>query len=555
MDQSAQEQTIDLREYLQVLAFRKWTVISAVVLLLGGTLAFSLTRTPIYRADAKVLVKAPPSETGEVPVVDVLTEAEIISSEAVASLVLDDLDYSGSGSRLLDDLSVESIPETQVVAIAYRSPSAPLAQEAANAFAENYLEFRQTQAVEEVGAQEAAVQDRVDAATEQLDQLNVDLQEAIDAKDEALAATLETSRSVLLARLGVLQQELDDLRSHRAAQLDSGEVIEPATFPQSPVSPNHITNGLLGLLLGLAAGVGLAFLRERLDDRFKDRAEVERVMGAPVLATVPRFPTGKKTGLVTLTQPDSLASESYRSLRTNLQFIASQREIRSVLATSPSAGEGKTITAGNLAVAFAQAGRRVILLSADLRRPTLEHHFDLASDEGLSTWLMAGTGGNLSNLIKDPGIANVRVVPSGPIPPNPAELLASPHLAQLIKILEENCDLVIVDSPPILAVADPAILANHTGGAILVTDAATTHRSAVIRAKEELERVGGNLIGCVFNGFDPATSPYYYYQPYYYAAEKGRFLGRLSFNGRSLRRKKKSDASPEEDKERLTTGS
>lgn len=565
MDQQAQETTIDLREYLQVLAFRKWTIVLVVVVILSGTLAFSFTRTPIHKAQAKVLVKALPSVAGTIPVVDVPTQAEIISSEAVASLVRDELEYRGSSADLLEGLSVESIPDTQVVGVSYSSPQAAFAQEAANAFANSYLEFQETQAVKEVGAQEEAVQNRVDAASRQLNGLNLDLQKAVASKDQALAATLETSRSVLIARLGVLQQELDDLRSDRTAKLDAGEIIESANLPASPVSPNHITNGLLGLLLGLTAGIGLAFLRERLDDRFKDREEVERVLGVPVLATVPRFQGEKKESpLISVSQPDSLASEAYRSLRTNLQFIAAQRQIRSVLTTSPSAGEGKTVTTVNLAVALAQAGRRVILVSADLRRPTLERLFGMREDSvqsskasGLSTWLSEGGKGDLSDLIKDPGIPNIRVIPTGPVPPNPAELLASPLLPELIRTLEKNCDLVIIDSPPILAVADPAIVAIHTGGAILVMDAGTTHRSAVVRAKEELDRVGGNLIGCIFNGFDPATSPYYYYQPYYYVAEKrGGLFSRLSSNGRSRsRRRKQSPPSSEvEEEARLTAG-
>jgi len=565
VDKHAPESNIDLREYLQVLSFRKWTVAVMIVVVLGGVLAFSFTRTPIYQAQAKVLVKAPPTESGTVVIVDVPTQAEIISSEAVASLVRDELDYQGSTTDLLEQLSVEGIPETQVLGIAYTSPEPAFAQQAANSFADNYLEFRETEAVREVSAQEEAVQNRVDSASQQLNELNEELREATAARDDALAATLETSRSVLIARLGVLQQELDDLRSDRAVKLDAGGVIESATLPKSPVSPNHTTNGLLGLLLGLASGIGFAFLRERLDDRFKDRAEVERVLGVPVLATVPRFQGDRKESkLVSISQPDSIASEAYRSLRTNLQFIAAQGQIRSVLTTSPSAGEGKTVTTSNLAVALAQAGRRVILVSADLRRPTLERHFGLdehsvgsSNFTGLSTYLSEGGKGELSSLIKDPGVPNIRLIPSGPVPPNPAELLASPLLPKLIRTLEENCDLVIIDSPPILAVADPAIVAIHTGGAILVMDAGSTHRSAVVRAKEELDRVGGNLIGCIFNGFDTATSPYYYYQPYQYVAEKkGGLFGRLP-NGKSRsKRRRKSNREPEgKEDTQLSTGS
>lgn len=193
-----------------------------------------------------------------------------------------------------------------------------------------------------------------------------------------------------------------------------------------------------------------------------------------------------------------------------------------MLITSPSAGEGKTISTANLAVALAQAGQRVIVVSGDLRRPAIEDHFNLdkrARSGGLSTFL-SGQDGDLFELIRDPGIQRVRVLPSGPVPPNPAELLASPRLGELVAELEEACDLVLFDSPPLLAVTDSAILASKVRAAILVIDANSTHRSAALRAKEELERNGGVLLGSMLNAFDPASSPYGYgsYGYYGYAA-------------------------------------
>jgi len=533
----AQTTHLDLREYIAILRARKWSVITTIVLILGLAITLTYLRTPIYQAQSKVLLESVPTDPtfGTVPTVDLETQTELVSSVVIATLVKEDLGLPQPADQLLLRLSVQGVIETQVMEIAYSSSNPRTAQAVANSFADMYLEYRRGQALEDVQADQDAVQSRVEATSRQLAQVTLDLEEAEGPdEDTSLTAALETQRSVMIARLGVLQQQMDDLQAQRATSVRGGDVIAPATLPEAPVSPNLIVNVFVGLLLGAAAGIGLALLRERLDDRFKDRRDVERALGAPVLATVPRYQASKKRelgGIVTLSNPESLASEAYRTFRTNLQFLAVQRKISSILTTSAAAEEGKTVTTANLAVALAQAGRRVVVVSADLRRPTMERYFDLGNEEGLSSWLISEDR-ELWEFVQDPGIPNLRIIPSGPVPPNPAELLASPKLAHGIRLLEQNCDLVLVDSPPILAVADAAILANHVGGTVLVTDAGKTHRSAVIRAKEELERVGGVILGCVFNGFDAASAPYYY-QTYYYASEKeprqsGNGQGKLS---------------------------
>lgn len=243
-----------------------------------------------------------------------------------------------------------------------------------------------------------------------------------------------------------------------------GQVLAPATLPASPSSPNLLRNALLAAFLGLALGVGLAFLRERLEDRFMGREDVERTLGAPVLATIPRFAGKRKddpSKLIVRTDPHSLASESYRSLRTNLEFIASTTGRNSFLITSPSAG--KSVTAANVALAFAQSGRRTIVISGDLRRPTIKRIFDVQPTDGLSRYL-AGQTDQLEEIIVNPGISNLRILPTAPMPPNPAELMTSPRMGQVIADLEANCDMLLIDSAPTLPVADATIMIAHVGG-------------------------------------------------------------------------------------------
>jgi non-specific protein-tyrosine kinase len=517
LEDPKQQGQVDLREYLSVLRVRKWTIISCIVVVTGLAIAFSLLKTPVYTAEARVLVEPIAGETltiNPLQPVDIQTQVEVISSESVAALVRDDLELERSLESILRGLSVSPQGTTQVVRIAYTSTSPDLAQEFAQSFAENYVAFRRGQALEDVVAEEEGIQAQVQSTSEQLRGITEDLAAANRAQDAALAASLETQRSVLIARMGVLQQQLDEARSERSQSSDAGQIIEAALLPEFPSSPNLMMNTILGLLFGAALGVGLAFLRERLDDRFRDRSSLEKTIEAPVLATVPRY-SGPKKGqspLVSVSLSSVGAVEAYRSLRTNLQFMTSQRKIRSVLLTSPSEQEGKSATTANLGVLLAQAGRRVILISSDLRRPTLGGYFGLVEGmddvPGLSTWL-ASDREEPWGIVQDPGIPNLRVIPSGPVPPNPSELLTSPRTAALIRLLEANADLVLFDSPPVLAVSDAAELASVVGGSVLVVNAASTHKSATLHARQELERVGGRLIGAVLNSFDPSNSSYY----------------------------------------------
>jgi capsular exopolysaccharide synthesis family protein len=241
----------------------------------------------------------------------------------------------------------------------------------------------------------------------------------------------------------------------------------------------------------------------------------------PVLATIPLFAERSESATDTAAALDSKSSagEAYRSLRTSLQYVASQEGIRSVVVTSARAGEGKTSTAANLGIVLAQAGQRVVMLDADLRKPRLAANFGLDRREGLSELL--SESGDWNRFIKNPSIPNLRVIPSGPIPGNPAEVLTSPRLDELLALLEEHSDLVIIDSPPVLAVADAAILSRLVGGTLLVVDSANTGRSAVLHAQQEIIRAGGNVIGSVLNSFDPSTSPYSYaYSSNYQYTEK-----------------------------------
>jgi polysaccharide biosynthesis transport protein len=519
METGKRGQSNELLEYLAVLKARKWTFALVFVLVLGAVTVFSYRKPPRYQAQARVFVEPfPSSEPGVIQTPNLQTESQLVMSEPVASRVLRDLGLDESTTSLKTDLSVEALTDTEVLVITYTSPDREFARDAANSFSESYIDYRRDRTLERLGSAKRSLQTRVDAVQEELEQQTRKLKAALQAGNDARASKLEGQRGVLTTRLGLLQQRLDDVQPDRSITQGGSQVIQPATVPETPVSPNHKRDTTLGAVLGFILATGTVLVRERFDDRFRSRTDVSETIGAPLLATIPRFNGGSGaafSGPIVAAQPKSAASESYRTLLTNIEFTMVQRNLRSLLLTSPSAEEGKTVTTANLGVAAAQAGRRVLLVSTDLRRPALETYFGVENRVGVSTWL-AGLLDHPFGLVQRTTIDNLQIVASGPIPPNPAELLASPRLTELIATLEPVWDLVILDSPPTLPVADAMILASRVGMTLLVVNGGTTRRSSAAHAREKLQSVGGDIVGSILNGFDPAKSPYLY-QSYYYA--------------------------------------
>jgi capsular exopolysaccharide synthesis family protein len=500
-----------LREYLAVLQARKWSILAIAVVAVLAAMFFSFRQTPIYESEAQVLVN--PIQTSLLsapPNLD--TERTVAGSLGVAELVSKQLQGAQDPEELLGDLSVEVATNSEVLIIRYSDPSPLEAQRRTQAFAEAYLEFRRQKALETVVAVAEATEQQIHQVRGRLRNLN---RQIAATQDPAELANLQTQASQLTARLAVLEQEKSEVVP--SSQAPVGDIIAEATVPASPASPNYLLNGALALLAGLALGVGFAFLRERLDDRLRGQADMEAGAGAPVLAVIPRVATWKKgdeTPLVTVTEPRSGAAEAYRTLRTSLLFAASERGARTVLVTSPHPGEGKTVTVANLGLVLGQAGRRVLMLSADLRKPRLHRFFRAPNKSGLTRLLMGEDG--FREAVLSVGVNQLRLVPSGPVPKNPAELLGSHAMGQLLARFREDFDVVIIDGPPVLNVADTITLAPFVDAVVLVADAERTSRGALSHARKQLEQVRAEVIGAVLNNLDPAKARTYPYDYRYY---------------------------------------
>ena len=332
----------------------------------------------------------------------------------------------------------------------------------------------------------------------------------ISASDTSAVQAAAVSQAVANSLIKVV----DTLEKPRTGGTSpvSLSVIKPAVAPLAPSSPNTKLNLLLGLLLGLAIGIAASILRSTLDSRIRSEADLRLVTNAPLLGGISFDQDATKKPLLTQTAAQSPRAESFRQLRTNLQFANVSGKAKTVLITSSVPGEGKSTTATNLAIALAQAGQTVCLVDADLRRPMVNEYLGLERNAGLTTALVGAS--DVNDLLQPWGNENLYVLTSGQIPPNPSELLGSTEMQDLIKRLEQAFETVLIDAPPLLPVTDAAVLSQHVGGVVLVAGSQKLRRQDLEKSLSSLTMVGANLLGVVLNRL-PAKGPDAYAYAYY----------------------------------------
>jgi len=360
-------------------------------------------------------------------------------------------------------------------------------------------------------------------APEEPGNLQQDLQ-GIRAQIEATQAEIDTLVAIndrspdQQRRLDTLQSQLVTLWSSYTQLLGvpSSEpanlltVVQPATAPEEPVGPSPLLTALLAGLLGLLVAAAVVFGLDLADDSLRTPEEVRELVDLPTLGVIERVRegTGGSSVLATVRKPRSPLAEEYRSLRTNVEFAA-DGQLEILLVTSALPQEGKTMTASNLAAAFAQNDRRVVLVDGDLRRRGISQAFRVATSEGLSG-LLRREQSVVEGMIHSTEAENLDVLPAGPLPPNPAELLASPRMRTIVSELSTMYDLVVIDGPPLEAVADAAVLGSIARSTLLVVDSRRSRRAPLRRARETLDRAGASILGVVLNSVAAAPSSRYY---------------------------------------------
>ncbi len=501
---------------------RAWLPLMVAAAVLGGAAAFAISslQQKIYESRATLIVgqalsTVDPSYT-QFLVAESLsaTYAAIATTRPIMQSLIDELSLDTSPGALAGRVRVEAPKNSSFLTITAQDSDPARAAAIANALGKHLIAASPAIQGREVEFQRSL--DRDIAAT-------LALIEVTQARVDALTA-VENRTAQQENQLQGLEGRLASLRSTYATLLSfsSGStsnlltVVEPAVPPTDPVLPRTLLNTLLAAAVGLLAVGGAAFLAEQLDESIKDPDTVREVTNLSTLGTIARMKGDRDRSeiyqLTTLLYPRSGVAEAYRTLRSNVEFAAVDARVRTVLVTSATPGEGKTVTAANLAVVFAQAGRKVLLVDADLRKPRVHAMFNLGNTHGLTT-MLRGDAVRPEAVSQPTEEASLRVLTTGPLPPNPAELLGSHRMQAVLGLLKESADLVIFDSPPLQAVTDSAVVSSFVDGTLLVVDAGRSRRRAVRSAGEILARAGANVLGVVLNRI-PA-SPHSDYAGYY----------------------------------------
>ncbi len=516
--------TPGLEDYLRALQKRKWLVLAVTAL--GLLLAFAYTnqRTDTYEAVAKVRVAPSPVGAVDARLVqpNLETEREVLDSLPTANTVIRDLGLTTPPNDLLRELTVQFRPDSDVLTAAFKDESPARAEELVNAFIKAYVDDRNAQATDFYESQLQGFADAQTLPAEELQTINSQIAD-FDAEIGRIAslpgddpertrlgelnsqrADLRQQANALRNQIRVEEQGAADVRREQASRTLPAAILQNADTPQHPIGLGATTLLLGGLVGGLIAGILGAFILDRLDTSARDEGDIELAAGASVLGSIPMFGFGSRSGAAALVMLSSgksaglqRARESFRRLRTSVLYLSAMNGTKSVIITSAQPGEGKSVNAANLAIALAQGGTKVALVSADMRRPTIEGLFGVRNTHGLSVAL-DGQGNSDVPLISV-GVENLAIIPAGPMPERPGELLGSATFESLIQRLEDMYDFVIVDTPPVLAAADAGAAAAAVDGVILLVDTARTDTSTLLKVRSDLDRAGANVLGTVLN--------------------------------------------------------
>lgn len=514
---------LELRDYIRVLR-RQWIVIAATtVVVVVIALGLSLRQDRVYEATARVVLDEGYSRTvllsdqQAVPDLDaqVVTEIDIMRSGDAQQTVEDRIGYEPDVTIAGERPQNEDTP-TRAIGITADASSGVKAAEEANEFATNYIDVRKELITEDLTQ---AIQDNRDQL-QALDEGTFIAQQRIRVIDDQLPGLtdpaqrgpLEAERNRLLSRVepgavatqqAAIDERINLLSAARATNEGAGLFKRTlARVPESPVSPQPVRAGLIGFGVGLGLGLIIAFIRDYYDDTIRTKEDLDRITGGvPVLGIIPAVKTWRdeKTAVLeSLAHPSSAAAEAYRSFRTSLEFQGVGQDMRLVHITSASPGEGKSATSANLAMALARSGHDVVIVDCDLRRPRLHEFFHMENESGLTTVLLGSTKIE-DTLQRVPDVPGLYVLPSGPQPPNPSELLSSTIARTRLRQLASTADYVIIDSPPLLPVTDSVILAGHADATVMVVRARSTNRRSIHRALELLDQAHGTIAGMVLN--------------------------------------------------------
>jgi capsular exopolysaccharide synthesis family protein len=536
------ERQINLRKQLGIVWHWLWLLIMGSAVM--GLAAYGYTRyqSPIYESASRLLINEAPGSNKGVASYDSLlvservaeTYAQMIKSEPVLREALERL----TGNANLIDVSqvtvfqnsvtVSVIRNTQLIRISVRDQDPARAARLTNALAEVFAtQVKQVQ-VTRFAESKRNLESQIASVEKLITERERDLQTKKESEEQRIQAELAQYRT----SLANLNLAYETIRLSEAQSNSTVSQIEQAAPATVPVWPNTIQLTLSGAFLGLLLAIFAVFALEALDNSVKDPDSLAQRLNLPILGFVPRFevPEGKsgkrRSRPIVVEEPRSIVSEGFRSLRTNIEYSSVDKPLRTLLITSAYSGDGKSTVAANLGAAIAQSDKSVVMIDTDMRRPSLHRKMDTSNNVGLSTYFVSQDM-PLEEVMQRTFVYGVSLIPSGPLPPNPAELLATRKMRDMLESVKASADLVLIDAPPIMPVTDAMVLAAQVDGVLLVVRAGLTRETAVIQIVEQMRRANINVIGIVINDVEKNRMRGYTYRrgQYYYNRQQDVYYG------------------------------
>ncbi len=523
----------DLERYMRLLWRWAWLIVLATVS--GGGSAYLVSRqmTPIYQAATTILVQEPTSLNTSVydEIVakehSVETYTEMIMKNPILDGVVEQLQLGLSRRDLREMLQVTSVRDTELIRVTVDDTDPVRAAAVANAIV---LEFSQW--YQELQAERyRASKENLEAQLAKLE-VETSLVEGrlVDPPSQAEKDRLEALLAQYREMYAFLLQGYEEIRLMESQTTSNILSLEPAEPPTKPIAPEIMQNTMLAAVVGGMLAVGLIFLIEALDDTLRSPEEIAR-LGLPVLGVIAH--NGVENSLpIAISQPRAPVSEAYRSLRTNIQYASIDKAVRTLMVTSPMPEDGKSTVSINLAAVVAQSSRSVAVIDADFRRPKQHRLMRLRNRRGFSD-LFLQTDVHLNGCLQVTEASNLMVMTTGPLPPNPSELLSSDKLSEVIHRVQERADMIVIDTPPVLVVTDACVLAPRVDGVVLVVRPGKTKMTLLRETIRQLQHVNGKLLGVVLNDVDLKRSGYYFRGYYHY-----RYYNSYVETGRVSRRRK-----------------
>jgi len=509
----------DIRRYIGLFWSRSWLIVLTTILAAGLTYFYYWNQNPIYQASSTLIVnEAPDTQSYDVSAVMVSqrliqTYIEMMTKKPVLREVIANLELSIDTGALRGKISIQQVGNTPLINVIVRDTDPQRAADIANEIGTVFAQQNQIRQESRYATTKDSLQLQLNKTQEQIDSVEAALLELSDApENQSERNRLDLILTQYRQTYANTLQSYEQVRLKEAETLSNVITVEMAEPAGGAISPNITNNTAMGGVVGAVIAIGIIYLMDLLDDTIHGSDEISRYLNLPVLGVVRKI--NGNPAIVTAIKPRSPAAEDFRSLRTNIQFASVDYHLSTLLITSPTPTDGKSVIATNLSIVLAQGGQKVSLIDADLRRPRIHDYMQIPNQWGL-TYLFTNKDNHLDGVLRKNKTLGLSIMTSGGLPPNPAELLGSDKMHHIIASIQSQSDVIVFDSPPLNAVTDASVLSKLVDGVILVIRAGVTKNVAAKQALDQLERVGANVIGVVLNSVNMNKGRYGTYYSYY----------------------------------------